>query len=224
MRKSITYLNLIVITLFLSIPPIFGQERMIRGVVTTFDSIPLINATIQVKSTKLVIQSDTMGLFTVWCNSKDKLKVSAYGFLNQNVKLDSTVRYVLVNLRLKSGERNIEHAVGYGHVKDRDKLYAISSQNTNDHDFSNYRTMHDLISGRFAGVQIINNEIIIRGRSTFIASNAALIIIDGIQSTEEYLFDLPPQDVQSINILKDGSAAIYGSRGANGVVLVETKR
>ena len=84
--------------------------------------------------------------------------------------------------------------------------------------------MHDLISGRFAGVQIINNEIIIRGRSTFIASNAALIIIDGIQSTEEYLFDLPPQDVQSINILKDGSAAIYGSRGANGVVLVETKR
>ena len=223
MKKYIV-LSLLLFFVFQSNPPLFGQERIVHGQVTTFDSIPLIKASIMVKSTKKVVLSDTAGLFTVQCSTRDQLKVTANGFLNQKVKLDSNTKVVLVNLTLKIGEKNREYAIGYGHVSDRDKLYAMSELNTDNHDFSNYRTMYDLINGKFSGVQIISGEIIIRGRSTFTSSNAALIVIDGITTDYQRLWDLPPSEVQSINILKDASSAIYGSRGANGVVLIETKR
>lgn len=210
--------------LVLSNSSVFGQEKMIRGVVTTFDSIPLIGATIKVKSTQQEVLSDTMGLFTVWCNPDDRLRVSANGFVGQRVKLNSTTKYALVNLSLKSGDKNREYAMGYMHVKNKDKLFAISSWASDQNDFSNYRTMYSLINANFSGVKIANGEIIIRGETTYSsAGSAALIIIDGIQSDEETLFDLNPKDVQSVNIMKDASAAIYGSRGANGVVIVETK-
>ena len=84
--------------------------------------------------------------------------------------------------------------------------------------------MYDVIRGRFAGVQIINGEIIIRGINSINSSNAALIIVDGIPSDGSILNTIPPVQVKSINIIKDGSSAIYGSRGSNGVVLIETKR
>jgi TonB-dependent SusC/RagA subfamily outer membrane receptor len=215
---------LILIIIFQSDLTLSGQERLIRGVVTAFDSIPLIGATIRVKSTKEVVLSDTMGLFYLWCNNNDRLLVSANGFNSRKVRLDSTVKYVMVNLRLKPGDKNIEHAVGYGHVSDKDKLSSVSSLDDDNMDFSAYKNMYDLINGKFPGVQIINGEIMIRGRTSFLAGNAALIIIDGIQSNESTLFDISPDEVQKISILKDSSAAIYGSRGANGVVLVETKK
>ena len=225
MKKSITFLNLIAITLFLSGSLLLGQERRIEGAVTTFDSIPLIGATIKVKSTQQEVLSDTLGLFTVLCNPEDRLHVTANGFISQRVKVDGVTKNVLVNLRLKSGEKNREYAVGYGHVKDKDKLYAIASLEDGDHyDFSNYRTMHDLINGKLSGVSIVNNEIVVRGMSTYSAAgSAALIIIDGVPSNEGVLFDILPRDVQSIDVLKDGSAAIWGSRGANGVLIVKTK-
>lgn len=225
MKKSILFLILIATSLFLSGPSLYGQERMIKGVVTTFDSILLIGAKIKVKSTQQEILSDSVGLFSVMCKPEDRLHVSANGFISQRVKLYSTANYVMVNLSLKSGERNREYAIGYGHVKEKDKLYAISSMEDDDHfDFSNYRTMYDLINGKLSGVKIVNNEIIIRGRTTMShASPAALIIIDDVPSNEETLFDILPRYVQRIDVLKDGSAAIYGSRGANGVVIVETK-
>ena len=84
--------------------------------------------------------------------------------------------------------------------------------------------MYELIRGRFAGVQIVNNEIIIRGINSINSSSAALIVIDGVPVDNSVLNTLPPIQVKSVNILKDGSAAIYGSRGANGVVIIETKK
>ena len=224
MKKTIISFSIIAITLFLSNSPLFGQEQMIKGLVTMFDSIPLIGATIKVKSTQQEFLSDTMGLFTVLCNPDDRLRVSANGFVGQRVKLNSTTKYVLVNLRLKSGDKNREYAIGYVHVKDKYKLFAISSWAHDQNDFSNYQTMYNLINANFSAVEIVNGEIIIRGSTTYSsAGSAALIIIDGIQSDEETLFDLNPKDVQRVDVLKDASAAMYGIRGANGVVIVETK-
>jgi TonB-dependent SusC/RagA subfamily outer membrane receptor len=201
-----------------------GQERIIHGTITTFDSIPLIGASVEVLSTKQKVLSDTLGNFSVGCSNKDKLKVTAHGFYDQKVKLTSSIKFAAVNLKLKSGEKNREYAIGYGHVSDKEKLVAVASLNKNDVDFSQYSNMYELIRGRFAGVQIAGGEIIIRGVNSINGSSAALIVVDGTTMESSILNSIPPVQVKSISVLKDGSAAIYGSRGANGVVLIETKK
>lgn len=201
-----------------------AQERIIHGRVFTFDSIPLVKASIEVKSTKQVVYSDTLGNFSVGCAMEDQLKVSAKGFSTVKFKTDDKVKVALINLRLKPGDRNREIAIGYGYVRDADKLNAVVTLNNKDLDFSQYSNMYELIRGRFAGVQIVNGEIIIRGTNSINSSSAALIVLDGVPVDDSVLNSLPPVQVKSVNILKDGSAAIYGSRGANGVVIIETKK
>lgn len=201
-----------------------AQERVIHGTITTFDSIPLIEANIRVQSSKQTVLSDSLGNFSVGCNSEDKLKVSANGFYTQNVKLASNIKFAAINLRLKPGAKSREHAIGYGHVSDSEKLNAVASLNKDDVDFSQYSNMFELIRGRFAGVQVVGSEIIIRGINSINSSSAALIVVDGIPSDASILNSIPPIQVKSINVIKDGSAAIYGSRGANGVVIIETKK
>jgi TonB-dependent SusC/RagA subfamily outer membrane receptor len=222
--KRVRLLSVCILSLiFLSING-FAQDRVLHGRVFTFDSIPLINASVKVKSTKQVVETDSTGKFSVAVNSKEVLHISANGFFTQKIKLEDKIKAVVVNLKLKPGEKNREIAIGYGHVSDREKLNSVASLHSGDMDFSKYTNMYELISGRFAGVQIINGEIIIRGVNSLNSSSAALIVVDGVPSNESILNTLPPIQVKSISIIKDGSSAIYGSRGANGVLLIETKR
>ncbi len=202
----------------------FSQERIIQGRVFTFDSIPLVNANVEVKSTKLMVKTDTLGFFSVACNPEDLLKVSANGFSTEKVNLKSNIKLAVINLKLKPGSKNREIAIGYGHVLDSEKLNAVAVLDNEDVDFSQYSNMYELIRGRFAGVQVVNGEIIIRGVNSINSSSAALIVLDGIPVDDSILSTLPPIQVKSVNVIKDGSAAIYGSRGSNGVVLIETKK
>ena len=94
-----------------------------------------------------------------------------------------------------------------------------------DLDFSQYTNIYDLLRGRIAGVTVQSNgDIIVRGVNSINLSSAALIVIDGIPSDKSMLQSISPTNVKSINVIKDGSSAIYGSRGANGVVVIETKK
>ena len=202
----------------------FGQEKIIHGKITTFDSIHLINATVKIKGTKNLVYSDTIGLFSILCKPGDKLHITAKGFNGYNVTIDEKIKYLLVNLQLKPGPANVEYAIGYGHVKEKDKLYAVSTLKNGDMDFSQYNNILDLIKGRFPGVTVQNGEIIIRGTKSLNSSNAALIVIDGMVMDYSALSMLSPLDVESIDVLKDAASSIYGSRGANGVVMIQTKR
>jgi TonB-dependent SusC/RagA subfamily outer membrane receptor len=209
----------------------FAQDKTLVGKVTTFDSIPLIGVDVLVKSTKQSFKTDSLGRFQVFCDPEDRLEISAKGFYSQKVKVEKEIRMILVNLKLKKGDNNLEMAgryvnVGYGYVSSKDLLYAVSSANTNDIDFTKYDSVLDAIQGQFPGVMVENGEVIIRGVTTFYGSqgNAALVVIDGAITSTSDLENMSPHDVQSIDILKDGSSSVYGSRGANGVVIVETKK
>ncbi len=223
MKKSVFIITTLLV-IFLFAFNSYSQERIIHGQVFTFDSIPLVNAQVKVKSTKQVVTTDTIGLFSVGCNEKDVITVTANGFYNQKVKLESTIKFAIINLKLKPGEKNRDIAIGYGHVTDRDKLNAVANINSGDFDFSQYSNIYELIQGRFPGVQIINGEIIIRGINSINSSSAALIVVDGVPADNSVLSAIPPVQVKSINVIKDGSSAIYGARGSNGVVLIETKK
>jgi len=223
MKEKIKILSIFLILFALSLLS-SAQDKVIHGRVFTFDSIPLVQANVEVKSNKQVVKTDSLGNFSVSCNSEDVLKVSAKGFTTEKVKLDPKIKIAIINLKLKPGTKNREYAIGYGHVKDADKLNAVSNLNNDDVDFSTYSNIYELIQGRFAGVQIVNGDIVIRGVNSINSGTAALIILDGMQINSSTLASIPPVQVKSINIIKDGSAAIYGSRGANGVVLIETKK
>lgn len=200
-----------------------AQERLIHGMVTTFDSIPLIGAKVRVKSTKEVVLTDTLGRFSARIAGQDKLKVTAQGFFSERLKVDKKVKLALVNLKLKPSPKATEYAIGYGYVKDERKLNALAQLSRNDVDFSQYSNMYDLIKGRFAGVSVQGNgDIVIRGANSINLSNSALIVVDGVVTDSSILQAISPSNVKSINIIKDGGSAIYGSRGANGVILIET--
>ncbi len=217
MKKICILLTFIFVSMFLH-----AQDHVIHGVVHTLDKIPLIGAEIKVKSTKQSVFTDSLGNFTAFCNSEDKLKVVAKGFYNQNVKIAGSTKVVAVNLNLKPGEKQREYAIGYGYVSEEDRTNALAGVNTDYTSFSKYSDIYDLIRGQLAGVQIKNGEIIIRGDRSFQGSSAALIVVDGVIWDSETLRTLSPIQVKSIDAIKDGAAAVYGSRGANGVILIET--
>lgn len=202
-----------------------AQTRVVQGLVTTFDSIVVMGADIEVKSTRLVYKTDSLGHFAVEVAGQDKIKISAKGFINHNVKIEENTKFVAANIKLKPGDKNREYAIGYGYVSDAEKLNAISQMTNKDVDFSQYTNMYQLIQGRFSGVQVqTNGDIVIRGVNSINLSSSALIVVDGVASDKSILRSLSPSNVRSINVIKDGSSAIYGSRGANGVVVIETKK
>jgi len=223
--RIINYFFLVVVFLFVNSFNLFAQDKIIRGTVTTFDSIRLSKVNVKVKSTKQEVLTDSVGNFTVKVANKDVLVVSANGFYNQKVKLEPKIKFAAINLNLKPGTKGKEHAIGYGHITDVEKLNAMSNLNIDDMDFSQYSDIYEIIRGRFSAVRIVDGEVIVRGKNTFDNStNAALIVVDGVQRDESALSNIPTNQVKSIDIVKDGSAAIYGVQGANGVVLIETRR
>lgn len=223
MNKRVFILTILIVVF--TIPDrVVAQDRVMYGIVTTFDSIPLFGASVKVKSTKQTIFSDSLGNFSVMCNYEDKLVVSAEGFYKQNLKLKSNSKFAAINLKLKPGNKNRQYAIGYGYVSDEDKTTAVANINNADFDFLRYNDMYELIRSSLPGVQVVNGEIIIRGVKSFNSSNAALLVVDGVISDVSILNEIPPITVKSINVIKDGSTAVYGSRGANGVILIETKK
>jgi TonB-dependent SusC/RagA subfamily outer membrane receptor len=204
--------------------PIFSQDRIVYGVVHAFDSIPLIRAEVFVKSNKQTAFTDSTGRFTVFCGSKDRITIMARGFKTQKVKINEKIKIVAVNLRLKPGGKKLEYDIGYGHVSEGDRTTAASTLAKNEATFSRYSNIFEMIQGQFSGVEVRNEEIIIRGNDSFNSSSAALIVLDGVIVEADILRNLRPVEVKNISVVKDGSAAVYGSRGANGVVIIETRK
>jgi len=201
-----------------------SQQNVVTGIVTTFDSIPLMGASVKVKSSREIVKTDTLGNFTVQCRNEDKLIVTADGFYTERAKLNENTKIAAINLRIKPGEKNRELAIGYGSITERDKINALASLEPDDVDFSLYSNMYDLLKGRIAGVQIVNNQIRIRGSASTTSNNEPLIVVDGSPIRNDALNNISPSSVKNISVIKDASAAIYGTRGANGVILIETKR
>lgn len=216
-----TFLITIVI-FFLGFANTVAQHHIVHGVIHTLDSIPLEGVEIQVKSSKNKIFSDSLGKFVALCNESDKLIIKAKGFYNQNVKISDKIKLVAINLKMKPGEKQREYAIGYGNISAEELSAAILSSSENEMNYNRFSNMLDLISSM--GAQVQNGEIVLRGSRSFQGSSGALIVIDGVISDYSYLNSLKPIEIAKIDILRDGASSVYGSRGANGAVIIETKK
>lgn len=111
--------------------------------------------------------------------------------------------------------------VGYG-TQEKDKLTAaVSNVKVRKTEAQTYSNMYDYLRGRVPGVQVTpDNRIIIRGIGTNSDATDPLILVDGVETTD--LSGINPTDVESVDVIKDGSSSIYGMRGANGVIIIKT--
>ena len=231
-NKSLTK-NCIILLFFLICSfAIKAQSFSVSGTVTDDTGGPLEGATVTEKGTKNAVLSNQNGLFKLNVSSgKATLVISYVGREPLEVAVDNKAQLSVV---LKSTNDRLSDVVvvGYGTVKRKDVTGAIAGITQADIQSRPVDNPLQAMQGKIAGVDISSNErpgtlgdITIRGVRSLTASNSPLFVVDGIPLTTGGIDNINPGDIQSIDVLKDASAtAIYGSRGANGVVIVTLKQ
>lgn len=206
------------------------QERTVRGVIADPQGEAIIGANIIEKGTTNGVISDYNGMFTLKVQPSSILLISYIGYLPQEVRVPASGD---INIILKEDTKTLDEVVvvGYGTQKRATIVGSVANIDGKVLKKSASPNLVNSLAGRLPGL-IINTrssepgaevtEMNIRGKSTW-KEGGPLIIIDGIANRDGFE-KLSSQDIESISILKDASAAIYGSRAANGVILVTTKR
>jgi TonB-dependent SusC/RagA subfamily outer membrane receptor len=221
-----TYFILLVLAATLSVGAM-GQTRVIAGYVTTLNDLTVANLRVTAQKSGSAVLTDSLGRFSVVALEKDILQFTSRDkvFDHKKVRINKRTPDTLkVQVKFLNTPENQELAVGYGYVKQNALTNAMSQMENKNSNFCHYSDIFELIKGRMPGVEVIGGgsepQVIIRGISSIIASNTALYVVDGMVVNS--ISHISPCHVKSINVLKDSSASIYGSRGANGVVLIQT--
>jgi len=201
--------------------------QSVSGTVTSEDG-PLPGATVVVKGTTNGITTDFDGNFSIAASADAVLEVSFVGFTTQEVAVAGQDQ---ITITLATNNELDEVVVtGYGSQRQKEITAAVVKVDAEDFNQGSISDASQLLQGKVAGLQIYNRggnpnaaaTIRLRGISTVGSNAQPLIVIDGVLGAS--LANVDPSDIESINVLKDGSAAsIYGSRGSSGVILVTTK-
>jgi TonB-dependent SusC/RagA subfamily outer membrane receptor len=223
MKRIILILISLSMTLSLS-----AQHRVVYGSAKVFGEMTLTNISVSAKKAATETRTDSLGNFAIVCKARDVLVFKGKTFYTIKKRVTPSIDTVDVQMHFVQGTDNVDLAIGYGYISKEKATHAQTLLTSNQDDFCNYSSIFELINGRCPGVVInrTNNypgaeqEIIIRGKNSINTSNCALYVVDGVVVSQ--ISGISPCDVKSINFLKDASASIYGSRGANGVVLIET--
>jgi len=205
---------------------LFAQSNVVFGKLTAFNQFPLQNIEVKSKKAKTAVKSDSLGRFSIVCMENDVIQVRPKAFQAVSRKVGPDTDSLEINLVFIDTKSNRQLATGYGYIDQQDLTYAMSHLDQENNEYCNYSNIFDLIKGRFPGVTVsqtaVGGAVYIRGTTSINLSSEALYVVDGVvTSSIEWIH---PCDIRSIDVLKDGMAAIYGARGANGVVIIETKR
>ena len=210
-----------------------AQSREVTGtVISGEDDLPLPGVSVLVKGTTRGAVTDIDGNYSINLQESDQTIVFSFvGFVSQEVTVgnQSTIDITLNPDMQSLGEVVV---VGYGEQKKETITGSVATVKGGDLVKSPAMNLSNSIAGRMSGVIAVNRSgepgydgagIRIRGSNT-LGNNDALIVIDGIPARAGGIDRLNPNDIENISVLKDASAAIYGARAANGVILVTTKR
>ena len=204
----------------------FAQTRVVKGKLTTFNKYPVKNVTVESKKAGSTVMTDSQGQFELVCNEKDVIQIKNDVFEAMNKKVSVDDEYVTANLIFRDSKKNRKIATGMGYISEENLTFALSHMSYENNDFCSYTDVFTLVTGKFSSVQIKASEmggqgIFIRGQKSLYGNNEAIYVVDGVRVAD--ISFVTPCDMASIDILKDGGAALYGSQAANGVVVIETK-
>ena len=227
--------KIIVLTgvLLLCLGNVFSQERTITGTLKdATENTPLIGATIQVKGTTMGTVTDIDGSFNLNVPTEAETIVFSYvGYISQEVEIgDRTAFEILLVEDIQQLDEVV--VIGYGTQKKSDLTGAIATVSGAELARESVAGLDQALQGRAAGVHVTQSSgrpgapinVKIRGVGT-VNNTEPLYVVDGIPMTSNDIISISPNDIESLAILKDASAtAIYGSRAANGVVMITTNR
>ncbi|MDA3614392.1 SusC/RagA family TonB-linked outer membrane protein [Polluticaenibacter yanchengensis] len=206
-----------------------AQAQKVSGKITDENGKPIEGATIQLTNGTVVGVSNEDGTFSISVAPTSKVQISAVGY--QTIELSASN---LSAIKLKSDAKDLEQVVvvGYGTQKKRAVAGSVASVGYEQFKDRSFANVAQSLEGQVPGVNISTSQgapgfgptIKVRGTSSITAGTTPLFVVDGMALENFDLNQINPQDIQSVEILKDAaSSAIYGSRGANGVILVTTK-
>jgi len=231
MRKT-KHRNLLIAALFL-FHAAFAQQGpvQVKGKVSDDNGLPLANVTVAIKGTNTATVTAADGMFTITVpNTKAILILSYVGFQSQEITVGQQTS-LDVKLSPLGGKLNEVVVVGYGTQKRREVTSAVTTITSEQFNKGNISDVAQLLQGKVSGLSIAKPggdpnggfNIRLRGLSTLGAGTSPLVVVDGQIGIDINTID--PNDIQSIDVLKDAaSAAIYGTRGSAGVIIVTTKR
>tara|TARA_R110002033_G_scaffold63140_2_gene114152 strand:- start:18081 stop:21335 length:3255 start_codon:yes stop_codon:yes gene_type:complete len=209
---------------------LYSQDLTVIGTVTAEDLGPVPGASVLLKGTSKGTSTDFDGNYSLSVNDPDAILVFSYiGYTTQEVKVSGKK---IINIVLEPSLEFLDEVVviGYGTSKKSDLTGSVVSIGGSDLKEQGISSVAETLTGRLAGVQVLSAEgspdseiqIRVRGAGSLTQDSSPLIIVDGFPINS--LSDISPTDIENISILKDASStAIYGSRGANGVVIITTK-
>lgn len=220
-----------IFALAILIAPAAIAQNMVSGTVVDGQNEPVIGASVMVKGTTSGVATGIDGDFSIAAKPSDVLKVSAVGYKTAEVKVEGTAP---IRITLEESSEVLDEVVviGYGTSTKKELTGSVASMKKEELNPGTFPNAMGMLQGKVAGLQIVNPsgadptakyEILLRGTNTLAAGQGPLVIIDGVAGAD--IRNINPQDIESIDVLKDGSAAaIYGTRGTNGVIIVTTRR
>lgn len=208
-----------------------AQNISATGIVTDQNNDPLVGATVKLEgNTTIGTMTDIDGRFELSCPQGSTLEFSYIGFDSKKVAAGQDMSVILVENAISLKETVIV-GIGYGTMRKSDLTGAIASVNREDLSKGIITSAEQVLQGKISGLSVVQSSgdpsqgssIRLRGGTSLSAGNSPLIVVDGIPGVD--MNTVQPSEIVSIDVLKDASsAAIYGSRGANGVIIVTTTR
>ncbi len=206
-----------------------NAQTSVTGTVTDEAGEPLVGASVVVPGTTVGASTDIDGNFKLNVAQGKKIRVSYVGYVSKEVEVKGSH----LNIALKEDNEVLDEVVviGYGTMKKKDLTGSITTVNSKDLNVGSYTDPGQLLQGKVPGLVVVQNSdpnggvnsLTLRGASTLNGSTEPLYVVDGIPGVNLNL--IPPADIESIDVLRDASAtAIYGSKAANGVIIVTTKK
>ncbi|MGV3460490.1 MAG: SusC/RagA family TonB-linked outer membrane protein [Flavobacterium sp.] len=231
MKSKFTWI--FTLLLAFSIQLSFAQERTISGIVTDANGMPIPSVTVQVEGTTGGVQTDFDGKYAISASTGQKLVFSYVGLSTQiiTVGASNTVSVQMAEDVKVLGQVVVE---GYGtsRIKERSNV-AVTTVGAETLENRPNANFIQSLQGQVAGLNILtgsgqpgsNSSVILRGRGSINGNIEPLYIIDGMQLTVDNFRSINPNDIESISVLKDaGATAIYGNRGANGAIIITTRK
>lgn len=227
MKKQIT---LLILFLLSGCMLALAQNLTIKGSIKDDKGLPVPGATVKIKGTGNGVAADLKGNYAISAPSNSTLVFSIIGYANQEQAVNGRT---IIDVKLVEDNKQLNEVVviGYGTRQKKDVTGAVSSVKATQLENENPNSIGDVLKGNIPGLSVSMNaspkgggDLLVRGKTTLTGNTSPLIVLDGVIYPGQ-LADINPNDIASIDVLKDASAlAVYGSRSATGVVAITTKK
>jgi hypothetical protein len=221
MKSKLLYFFSVFILLVLTIEAKTQDTKSVTGIVTSFKQIPLKKAKITSSESGRSVYTDSLGRFGIQISDKDALVITADGFENKKIKITKKSIYI-IDLTYKDNVTNFNNAVNNGHISEDILRKSINSaQVRNVKDYSKYASIYELIATEIYNVKVSNNVVYNKTVRSFDQNPKVLYVVDN-KIVPDISF-VSPIYVKSIEFVDDVGATMWGSMGANGVLIITLK-